>query len=175
MLYGAAQSTLAWPWMRVSQDRQSRIRGAADPSDFSARQPQEPADGLRFAVIAAAPRGGTPSRQVAAASAEDDAGRAAEPLAATALGDPWEQAITDSLSVLLRYDVGQGHDAGSAALMNNCSTRLDQASRHSSVANSPKAVDRMPESCPKTTPPMSQRAWTTSEAITTCSLAARSN
>jgi hypothetical protein len=68
-------------------------------------------------------------RQVAvlAALVEGDTARATALLAATASGDPWEQAVTASLSVLCCRDAGQSFDGHLASLVTTYSGRKSEA------------------------------------------------
>ncbi|MFG2370153.1 hypothetical protein ACGFY9_01570 [Streptomyces sp. NPDC048504] len=67
-------------------------------------------------------------RQVAVLTAlvEGDTARAAALLAATLPGDPWEQAVTTSLSVLCRRDAGQPFDGHLASLVTTYSERKSE-------------------------------------------------
>ena len=67
-------------------------------------------------------------RQVAvlAALVEGETARAAALLAATAPGDPWEQAVTTSLSVLCSRDAGQPFDCDLASLVTTYSERKSE-------------------------------------------------
>ncbi|MFJ9246216.1 hypothetical protein [Streptomyces sp. NPDC101776] len=67
-------------------------------------------------------------RQVAllAGLVEGDTGRASALLAATTPGDPWEQSVTTSLSLLCRRDAGQPFDGHLASLVTTYSERKSE-------------------------------------------------